>query len=178
MAILQDVTNDNIAQSESFKSKIKITGKTSAAGNIKSAAIIVPLKHLSNFWRTLEMLLINCEVSLFLTWSSTCVISSTTGETKFKITETKIYVPIVTLSTQDNTKLRQQLKSGFKRTINWNNYQSNPKTYPQKRYLNQLVDPSFQGVNKLFVLSFENETDRTSHSACYKSKNKGLQCYD
>ena len=178
MAILQDVTNDNITQSESFKSKIKITGKTSAAGIIKSVAIIVPLKHLSNFWRTLEMLLINCEFSLFLTWSWTCVIPSTTGETKFKITETKIYVTVVTLSTQDNVKLRQQLKSGFKRTINWNNYQSNPKTYPQKRYLNQLVDPSFQGVNKLFVLSFENETDRTSHSACYKSKNKRLQCYD
>ena len=61
-----------------------------------------------------------------------------------------------TLSTQDNTKLLQQLKSGFKGTINWNKYQSDPKTHPQNRYLNLLVDPSCQGVNRFFVLSFEN----------------------
>ena len=84
-------TNDNITQSESFKSKIKITGKTPAAGNTKDVEIIVPLKYLSNFWRTLEMRLINCEVNPILTWSPTCVISSATGETKFKITETKLF---------------------------------------------------------------------------------------
>ena len=65
------------------------------------------------------MLLINCEVNLILTCSPTCVISSVTGETKFKIPEIKLYVPVVTLSTQDNAKLLQQLESGFKRTINW-----------------------------------------------------------
>ena len=80
------------------------------------------------------------------------------------ITETKLYVPVVTLSTQDNAKLLQQLKSGFKRTINWNKYESNIKTFAQNRYLNYLINPSFQGVNRLFVLSFENEDDRTSHS--------------
>ena len=79
-------------------------------------------------------------------------------------TDTKLYVPVVTLSNQDNTKLLQQLKSSLKRTINWNKYQSNPKTYSQNRYLTHLVDPSFQGVNRLFVLSFENEDDGTSHS--------------
>ena len=110
----KDDPNDNITQSESFKSKIKITGKTPAAGNTKDVEIIVPLKYLSNFWRTLEMPLINCEVNLILTWSKDCVISSATGETKFKITDTKLYVPVVTLSTQDNVKLLQQLKSGFK----------------------------------------------------------------
>ena len=68
------------------------------------------------------------------------------------------------LSTQDNAKLIPQLKSGFRRTINWNKYQSNIKTYAQNRYLNPLVDPNFQGVNRLFVLSFENKNDRTSHS--------------
>ena len=83
-----------------------------------------------------------------MTWSSICVISSATGETKFKITDTKLYVPVVTLSTQDNAKLLQQLKSGFKRTINWNKYQSSIKTYAQNRYLNHLVNPSFQRVNK------------------------------
>ena len=110
--------NDNITQSELFKSKIKITGKTSAAGNTKDVEMISPLKNLSNFWRTLEMPLINCQVELMLTWSLTCVISSANGETKFKITKTKFYVPVVTLSTQDNAKLLQQLKSGFKRTVN------------------------------------------------------------
>ena len=80
--------NDNLANFESFKSKVQITGSTSAMGNTKDVKIIVPLKYLSNFWRTPEMLLINCEVNLILTWSSTCIISSATGETKFKITDT------------------------------------------------------------------------------------------
>ena len=84
----KDDLNDNITQSESFKSKIKITGKNPAAGNKKCVEIIVPLKDLCQFWRTLEMLLINCEVNLTLTWSPACVIFSATGKTKFKITET------------------------------------------------------------------------------------------
>ena len=113
---------------------------------------------------------INGEVSLFLTWSSTCVITNSTGEGRFTITDTKLYVPVVTLSTQDNAKLLQQLKSGFKRTINWNKYQLDPKTYSKDRYLNHLVNPSFHGVNKLFVLSFENKNDRTSNSNSYLPK--------
>ena len=94
-------------QSESFKFKLKITRKTPQVGNAKNVEIIVPLKCLSNFWRTLEKPLINCEVNLILTWSRTCVISSATRETKFKITETKLNVSVVTLSTQDNAKLHQ-----------------------------------------------------------------------
>ena len=129
----RDDLNDNITHSESFKSKIKIAGKTLTTGNTKDVEIILPLKYLSNFWRTLKMPLINCEVNLILTWSSDCVISSATGEIKFKITETKLYVPIVTLSTQDNAKLLQQWKSGFKRTISWNKYESEPKTFEQNR---------------------------------------------
>ena len=70
---------------------------------------------------------INCEVNLILTWSSHCVITNSTGAGKFVITETKLYVPVVTLSTQDIAKLLPQLKSGFKRTINWNKYQSGIK---------------------------------------------------
>ena len=116
------------------------------------------------------MSLINCEVNLILTWSKDCVITNSTGEGKFAITETKLYVPVVTLSTKDNAKLLQQLKSGFKRTINWNKYQSRIKPYAQNRYLNHLVDSSFQGVNRLFALSFENENDRTSHSNYYLPK--------
>ena len=107
------------------------------------------------------MPLINFEVNLILKWSLTCVITNSTGLGRFEITDTKIYVPVVTLSTQENAKLLQQLKAGFKITIIWNKYQSDSKTYAQNQYLNNLVDPSFQGVNKLFVLSFENENGRT-----------------
>ena len=116
------------------------------------------------------MLLINCEVNLILTWSKDCVITNSTDAGKFEITNTRFYVPVVTLSTQDNAKLLQQLKSGFKRTINWNKYESNIKTFAQNRYLNHLINPSFQGVNRLFVLSFENENDTTSHSTYYIPK--------
>ena len=84
----KDDPNDNLTDSESFKSKVKITGKTPADGNTKDVEIIVPLKYVSNFWRTLEMPLTNCEVNLILTWSKDCV--NSTGEGKFAITETKL----------------------------------------------------------------------------------------
>ena len=107
--------NDNLVNSESFKFKVKITGKTPAEDNKKDVEIMAPLKYLSNFWRTLEMPLINSEVNLILTWSSTCVITNSTGAGTFEITDTKLYVPVVTLSTKENAKLLQQLKSGFNR---------------------------------------------------------------
>ena len=69
-----------MADSESFKSKVKITGKTPADGNTKNVEIIVPLKYLSNFWKTIELPLISCEVNLLLTWSRYCVITNSTGE--------------------------------------------------------------------------------------------------
>ena len=116
------------------------------------------------------MPLINSEVNLILTWSKDCVITNSTGEGKFAITETKLYVPVVTLSTKDNEKLLQQLKSGFKKTISWNKYESSIKTFAQNRYLNYLVNPSFQGANRLLVLPFENENGRTSHSTYYLPK--------
>ena len=166
----KDDPNDNLTVSESFKSKVKITGKTSDDGNTKDVDIIVPLKYLSNFWRALEMPLINCEVNLILTWSKNCVITNSTGEGKFEITVTKLYVPVVTLSTKDNEKLLQQLKSGFKKTISWNKYESSIKTFAQNRYLNYLINPIFQGLNRLFVLFFENENNRTSHSTYYLPK--------
>ena len=128
----RDDPNNNIANSESFKFKVKITGTKPNNDNTKDVEIIVPLKYLSNFWRTLEMPLINCEVNLILTWSKDCVITNSTGAGKFKITETKLYVPVVTLSTQDNAKLLQQLKSGFKRPINWNKYEANIKNFCTK----------------------------------------------
>ena len=109
----RDEPNDNLANSESFKFKVKITGKTPNNDNETDVEIMVPLKYLSNFWRTLEMPLINCEINLILTWSSTCVITNFNGAGVFAITDTKLYVPAVTLSTQEITKFLQQLKSGF-----------------------------------------------------------------
>ena len=106
-----DEPNDNLADSESFKSKTKTTGKAPGAGNEKDVEIMVPLKYLSNFWRIFE-------VNLISKWSSTCVITNSTSAGIFEITDTKLYVPVVTLSTQDNSKLLQHLKSGFKRVIN------------------------------------------------------------
>ena len=106
---------------------------------------MVPLKYLSNFWRTLEIPLINCRVSLLLTWSSTCVITNCTGAGRF---DTKIYVPVVTLSIQDYSKLLQQLKSGFKRVVNWNKHLSKRELLAQNPSLNHLVELSFQGINR------------------------------
>ena len=97
--------NDNLTDFESFKSKIKITRNTPADGKAKDVEIMVPLKYLSNFWRTLEMPLISLEINLILAWSSTCIIIDSTGVGRFEITETKLYVPAVTLSTQENAKL-------------------------------------------------------------------------
>ena len=111
--------------------------------------------------------MINCEVNLILTWSSTCVITNSNGAGAFAITDTKLYVPVVTLLTQENTKFLQQLKSGFKRVINWNKYLSKPELLAQNPNLNHLVEPSFQGVNKLFVLAFENDNHRTTHDRYY-----------
>ena len=101
--------DDNSSASLRFKQKI--TGKTTAANSGKYVEIMVPLKYLSNFCRTLEMPLINCEINLILTWSKKCLLSNDTKAITFAITNTKLYVPVVTLSTQ------------VKRTINWNKYQ-------------------------------------------------------
>ena len=118
---------------DSLNIKAKITGQTGNDGT-KDVEIMVPLKYLSNFWRTLEMSLINCEVNLILKWSSNCVLIATAIQNQaatFEITDTKLYVPVVTLSTQENTKFLQQLKSGFKRVINWNKYLSKPELLAQ-----------------------------------------------
>ena len=124
------------------------------------------------------MPLINCEVSLILTWYKKCVITSKatrkevggdnpvdeinypTGAT-FKINDTKLYVPVVTLSAQDDNKLLEQLKAGFKRTIKRNKYRSKITNQAKTDNLSYLIDPAFTKVNKLFVLSFKNEEDKT-----------------
>ena len=147
-----------------------MTGQTGNNGR-KNVEIMVLIKYLSNFWRTLEMPLINCEVNLILTRFENCVVVST------KVTDTNLYVPVVTLSTQANAKLLQQLKSGFKRVINWNKYLSKPELLAQNPNLNNLVEPSFQGVNRLFVLALENDTQKTSAKGHY-IPNVGIKDYN
>ena len=120
--------NVSVDTSSSFKCKSKLLGD--AVNNVK---IIVPLKYLSNIFRSLEMPLINCKIHLELNWTKDCVLSSTDSDnnanlTSFKITETKLYVPIVTLSTKDNAKLTKQLNEGFKRSVYWNKYKSKIET--------------------------------------------------
>ena len=131
---------------ESFKSKVSLTGLTEDNGT-KIVEIMIRLKYLSVFWRTPEMPLNKCEINLILTWSENCVIVSTdvaNQNAKFAISDTKIYVPVVTLSIQDNTKLLQQLNSGFKKSISWNKYLSKPELLAQNPNLNHLIEQSFQ----------------------------------
>ena len=135
-----------------LKLKKKIRGQTGDNGT-KNVEIMIQLKYLSNFWGTLAMSLINCEISLDLNWSKKCVIVADKAdqETTFLVTDTKLYFPVAALSTQDNAKLLEQLKSGFKKTINWNKHQTKKLIVRQSQYLDYLIDPSFQGVSRSFV---------------------------
>ena len=139
-----------------FKFKKKLTGLTGNDGT-KAVQIIAPLEYLSNFWRTLEIPLTNCETNFTQNWSVNCVISNAIHNQAITIaiTDTKLYVPVVTLLTQDNGKLLQQLKLGYNYTINRNKHHSKaePLNAPNS-YLDFLIFLSFQGVNILFVLLF------------------------
>ena len=171
-------SNPLSSNSESFKYKTSITGNTynidddddnydaNKVGK-NETEVVIPLKHLSNFWRSLNIPLINCEVELILTWSKNCVLADMTVDVAanpaivapsgaiFQITDTKLYVPVVTLSKENDTKLLEQLKSGFKRTIKWNKYRSQMTIQPQNNNLNHLIDPTFANVNRTFVLPFQ-----------------------
>ena len=116
------------------------------------------------------MPLIKCEIEFILEWSANCVIIYTNIADQvpiFTITETNLYVPVVVLSTQDNAKLLPQLKSGSKRTITWNKYLATPELLRQYANLNHLIEPSFQGINRFFVLVFENDAQRISNKRYY-----------
>ena len=118
-----------------------------------------------------------------MTWSANYVIIYTNvvdQNPTFEITETNLYVPVVTLSTQDNAKLLPQLKSGFKRAISWNKYLAKPELLAQNENLNHLIEPSFQGVNRFFVLTFEhdNDNDRRISNKRYYIPNVEIKDYN
>ena len=152
-----DLTIDN---SQSFKYKAALLGKTANAVNntnssVKEAKIVVPLKYLSNFWRSLEMPLINCKVYLELNWIEDCILSSAGDSAKFAITDAKLHVPIVTLSTKDSANLTKQLNEGFKRSVYWNSFETKPaKVIEQGKNIYELLNASFQGVKRLFVFAY------------------------
>ena len=156
------VTNDNNALS--FKCKASIIGNTENSGAKNGVKIAVPLKYLSNFWRSLQMALINCKVELSLKWIENCVLTAAINANKviFKITDAKLYVPIVTLSIKDNSKLSKLLNEGFKRPIYWNEYKVTANKIVEiadaneEKYIRELLDSSCQGVKRLFVLAYDN----------------------
>ena len=189
--------NDNTVNSNTFRYKNKITGNTynvaaGAEGYIankngtQKIELAIPLKHLGNFWRALNIPLISCEVSLELKWNKNCVITSLerrqvdagppivkdnvpTGAT-LAINKCKLYIPVVTLSKDDEIKLLTNLKSGFTREIKWNKYRSQVSTEAINNNLNILIDPTFTNVNRLFVLAYQNADDRESFSRFYLTR--------
>ena len=179
------LNNIKIVNSNTFKYKNKIIDNTNNQGT-KDIELDIPLKYLGNFWRALNIPLISCEVSLELKWDKNCVITSLeqrviaganppardnapTGAT-LAIIDCKLYVPVVTLSKDDEIKLLTNLKSGFKREIIWNKYRSQMTTEAINSKLKILVDPTFTNVNKLFVLAFQTADDRQSYSQFYLPK--------
>ena len=186
--------NRNVVNSEAFKYKNKITGNTYNVNagtqgydvnknGIQKIELATPLKYLGNFWRALNIPLISCEVFLELKWNKNCVITSLerrqvdagppvvrdnapTGAT-LSITNCKLYVPVVTLSKDEEIKLLTNLKSGFKREIIWNKYRSQMTTEEANKNLNILIDPAFTNVNRLFVLAYRTADDRQSFSQFY-----------
>ena len=150
-----DLTIDN---SESFKYKAALVGKTANHNNgnsfVKDTKIVVPLKYLSNFWRSLEMPLINCKVHLELNWIEDCIFPSDENSAKFEISDAKLHVPIVTLSTKDCVNLTKQLSEGFKRSVYWNSYQTKPVKIIEKGkiFVNYLIHHFKALEDYLFLL--------------------------
>ena len=154
-----DAVADLTAHNSSFfKYKISLLGNPVLDGNItkRSVKVVVPFKYLSNFSRSLEMPLINCKIKLNLIWKKECVLSADDGNAVFIINDTKLYVPVVILSKEDNKEFIEQQNKGFQRSIYCN--ESKTKEINENadanvfKYIN--LDPSFQGVNRLFVMAY------------------------
>ena len=152
---INDLTTNT---SSSFKYKVELLDNPVLDGNItkRSVKVAVPLKYLSNFFRLLEMPLINCKIKLNLTWKKECVLSTDAGDAVFIINDTKLYVPVVTLSKEDNKDFIEQQNKGFQRSIYWNEYKTKEINENADanvfKYMN--LDLCFQAVNRLFVMAY------------------------
>ena len=157
-----DLTVDNLS---SFKYKSNIIGNLTIAETKNNVKTVVPLKHLSNFWRSLEMPLINCKVKLSLGWNENCILSTGGENPIFVITDAKLYVPVVTLLAEGKAKLSKLLSRGFKRSVYWNKYKVIPNKFVEiaanneGKTIRELLDSSYQGVKILFVLAYNNTAD-------------------
>ena len=172
--------------SSSFKYKVNLLGNipqldanTARVGRL-NVKVVVLLKYLINFFRSLEMPLINCKTKLNLTWKKECVLSTADDEAVFIINDTKIYVPVVTLSKEDNKDFIKQQNKGFQRSIYWNEYKTKEETKNASANNFEYIsfDPSFQGVNRLFVMAYnkladanDNEFNRNSKRVYYLPRN-------
>ena len=177
---IADLTADN---SSSFKYKVNLLGNPVLDGAIakRSVKVVVPLKYLSNFFKSLEMPLINCKIKLNLTWKKECVSSTDTGDAVFIINDTKMYVPVVTLSKEGNKDFIEQQNKGFQRSIYWNEYKTKELVIEDAdannfKYI--ALDPSFQGVDRLFVVAYnklaaanDNQFNRNSQQVYYLPRN-------
>ena len=154
--------------SSAFKYKVSLLGDLVVANNIAKikVKVVVPLKYLSNFFRSLEIPLINYKIKLHLTWKKECVLSADAGNAVFIINDTKMYVPVVTLPKEDNKDFIEQQNKGFQRSIYWNEYKTKQKNEtvnhnnPAASVRDIILDPSFQGVNRLFVMAYNSENDQ------------------
>ena len=166
---INDLTTDT---SSSFKYKVELLGNPILDGNIakRSVKVVVPLKYLSNFFRSLEMPLINCKIKLNLTWKKECVLSTDAGDAVFIINDTKMYVPAVTLSEKDNKDFIEQQNKGFQRSIYWNVYKTKEISENTDanvfKYIN--LDPSVQSVNRLFVMVYNRANGQSTRNGQQK----------
>ena len=164
-----DLTVNN---SSSFKYKVSLLGNPVLDGNItkRSVEVVVPLKYLSNFFRSLEMPLINCKIKLNLSWKKECVLSNQDGAAVFIINDTKMYVPVVTLSKEDNKDFIEQQNEGVQRSIYWNEYKTKEinENADANVFKHINLDPSFQGVNRLFVMAYNRENGQPTSNGQQK----------
>ena len=168
-----DIDNNlTVNNSSSFKYKVKLLGNPVVNNNVATlnVKIVVPLKYLSSFFRSLEMPLINCKIKLNLTWKKECVLSSNDGKAVFIINDRKLYVPVATLSKEDNKDFIEQKNKGFQRSIYWNEYKTKEISENADanvfKYIN--LDPYFQGVNKLFVMAYNRATGQPTRNGQQK----------
>ena len=188
--------NEKITTRTYFEYKTKIRGGTRAYNNTLDKEVVVRIKYLNNFPRSLDFCLINCEVERDLPWSRKFLVSeiyktleapanpaantstehvppTLTFDATFQIKSTKLYVPVVTLPINDHIKFLENLKRGFKGTVSWNKCKSEITMQPKNNSLDYMIDPTFRNRNRLFVISFKNDVNdptRPSFDNTYQKK--------
>ena len=180
-----DDVDDNTSEGKSFKYKTKIIGRTEARpshpGSYGGAnwprqppipplntEVTNPLSYLTNFWRFLDLPLLNCEVELDLKWSEICLLMEDDGnitEATFQITSSKRYVPVVTFYINDCMKMLENIKQGFQMKKSWNKYRSEWTIQPKRKNLDYMIDSIFRNINWLFTPLFKNDDNDSTRNS-------------